>query len=186
MTFEEILDQVLAMLKRRGRVSYRTLTRQFALDEVYLEDLKEAILFAHPQVVDEAGRGLVWSGEAGTVPLPAPAPPQPVAPPATPLPCLGQTAVPSPEPYIPDAERRQLTVLFCDLVDSTVLASQLDPEELREVVRAYQDACAKVIARFEGHIAQYLGDGLLVYFGYPTARPSARSYPGSNTTRVAI
>ena len=89
--------------------------------------------------------------------------------PATPLPRPGQTAVPSPESYTPDAERRQLTVLFCDLVDSTVLARQLDPEELREVVRAYQDACAKVIARFEGHIAQYLGDGLLVYFGYPLA-----------------
>ena len=169
MTFEEILDQVLAMLQRRGRVSYRTLMRQFALDEVYLEDLKEAILFAHPQVVDEAGRGLVWTGDAGAVPLPAPAPPQPVDQPATPLPRPGQTAVPSPESYTPDAERRQLTVLFCDLVDSTVLASQLDPEELREVVRAYQDACAKVIARFEGHIAQYLGDGLLVYFGYPLA-----------------
>jgi class 3 adenylate cyclase len=69
----------------------------------------------------------------------------------------------------PEAERRQLTVVFCDLVDSTVLASQLDPEDLRTVVRAYQEACAKVIARFEGHIAQYLGDGLLVYFGYPLA-----------------
>jgi TOMM system kinase/cyclase fusion protein len=68
-----------------------------------------------------------------------------------------------------DAERRQLTVLFCDLVDSTVLASRLDPEELRDVVRAYQEACGKVIARFDGHIAQYLGDGLLVYFGYPLA-----------------
>jgi len=60
-------------------------------------------------------------------------------------------------------------VLFCDLVGSTQLSGQLDPEELREVVRAYQDTCAKVIARFEGHIAQYLGDGLLVYFGYPQA-----------------
>jgi class 3 adenylate cyclase len=60
-------------------------------------------------------------------------------------------------------------VLFCDLVDSTGLSSQLDPEELREVVRAYQETCAKVIARYEGHIAQYLGDGLLVYFGYPHA-----------------
>jgi class 3 adenylate cyclase len=60
-------------------------------------------------------------------------------------------------------------VLFCDLVDSTTLASQLDPEELREVVRAYQHTCAKVIQRFDGHIAQYLGDGLLVYFGYPLA-----------------
>src|SRR5215831_9201686 len=73
------------------------------------------------------------------------------------------------EPRAPEAERRQLTVLFCDLVGSTALSAQLDPEELREVVRAYQDTCAKVIARFEGHIAQYLGDGLLVYFGYPRA-----------------
>ena len=72
-------------------------------------------------------------------------------------------------PQSSDAERRQLTVLFCDLVDSTALASQLDPEDLRAVVRAYQETCAKVIARFEGHIAQYLGDGLLVYFGYPLA-----------------
>jgi class 3 adenylate cyclase len=59
--------------------------------------------------------------------------------------------------------------LFCDLVDSTVLGSQLDPEERREVVRAYQETCATVIARYEGHIAQYLGDGLLVYLGYPLA-----------------
>jgi class 3 adenylate cyclase len=62
------------------------------------------------------------------------------------------------EPHVPDAERRQLTVLFCDLVDSTALSSQLDPEELREVVRAYQETCAEVIARFEGHTAQWLGD----------------------------
>ena len=75
----------------------------------------------------------------------------------------------SAQSHTSDAERRQLTVLFCDLVDSTPLASQLDPEDLREVVQAYQEACAKVIARFEGHIAQYLGDGLLVYFGYPLA-----------------
>jgi class 3 adenylate cyclase/predicted ATPase len=169
MTFEELLDQVLAMLKRRGRVSYRILMRQFALDEADLEDLKEAILFAHPEAVDEAGRGLVWSGDTGTVPSSAPDSPQAVDQAVTPLLRTGRTAVPSPEPHTPDAERRQLTVLFCDLVDSTVLARQLDPEELRDVVRAYQDSCAKVIARFEGHIAQYLGDGLLVYFGYPLA-----------------
>src|SRR5919108_2538124 len=143
MTFEEILDQAIAMLQRRGRVTYQTLRLQFQLDEEPLEALKDAILFAYPQVADVAGRGLVWSGDANAIPPPA--------------------------PQSPEAERRQLTVLFCDLMDSTVLASQLDPEELREVVRAYQEACAKVIARFEGHIAQYLGDGLLVYFGYPLA-----------------
>jgi class 3 adenylate cyclase/DNA-binding winged helix-turn-helix (wHTH) protein/predicted ATPase len=69
----------------------------------------------------------------------------------------------------PEAERRHLTVLFCDLVDSTRLAGRLDPEDLREVVRAYHQTCAEVIQRFDGYIAQYLGDGLLVYFGYPVA-----------------
>ena len=62
-------------------------------------------------------------------------------------------------PSAPEAERRQLTVLFCDLVGSTQLSGQLDPEDLRAVVRAYQEAAAEVIARYEGHIAQYLGDG---------------------------
>ena len=59
--------------------------------------------------------------------------------------------------------------MFCDLVGSTALSAQLDPEELREVVRAYQQTSAEVMRRFEGHLAKYLGDGLLVYFGYPVA-----------------
>jgi class 3 adenylate cyclase/tetratricopeptide (TPR) repeat protein len=66
-------------------------------------------------------------------------------------------------------ERRQLTVLFCDLVGSTELSSKLDPEDLREVVRAYQGAAAGAVERFGGHVAQYLGDGILAYFGYPQA-----------------
>lgn len=73
------------------------------------------------------------------------------------------------EPRTPEAERRQLTVMFCDLVESTALSGQLDPEDLRDVVRAYQAACTEVIGRFEGYVAQLLGDGLLVYFGYPQA-----------------
>jgi len=67
------------------------------------------------------------------------------------------------------AERRQLTVMFCDLIGSTALSEQLDPEDLREVMLAYRDVSAKVISRYEGYIAQFLGDGLLVYFGYPVA-----------------
>ncbi|HKA53100.1 MAG TPA: adenylate/guanylate cyclase domain-containing protein, partial [Candidatus Binatia bacterium] len=59
--------------------------------------------------------------------------------------------------------------MFCDLVGSTPLSEQLDPEELREVVRAYQEACTAVIHRFDGYIARYVGDALLVYFGYPQA-----------------
>jgi class 3 adenylate cyclase len=100
---------------------------------------------------------LVWTGDGGARPEPPPRIPE------------AQQPLPRAEPHVPEAERRQLTVLFCDLVDSIALASQLDPEDWREVVRAYQAACAQAIQRFEGHIAQYLGDGLLVYFGYPQA-----------------
>ncbi|KAK48016.1 adenylate cyclase [Caballeronia jiangsuensis] len=70
-------------------------------------------------------------------------------------------------------ERRQLTVLFCDLAGSTELAQRLDAEELHEVMRIYQETCARVVTRYEGHVAQYLGDGVLVYFGFPQAREDA-------------
>src|SRR4030067_1437302 len=88
-------------------------------------------------------------------------------------PLATQFSTPKPTQTI-EAERRQLTVMFCDLVGSTTLSEQLDPEELRDVVRIYQEVCAELIDRFEGHIAQYLGDGLLVYFGYPLAHEDDR------------
>ena len=96
----------------------------------------------------------------GVAPVPVPVPAEPVLPAAPRLPDI----LPPPE-----AERRRLTVLFCVLVDSTRLAGHLDPEDLREVVRAYHQTCTAVIQRFDGYIAQYLGDGVLVYFGYPVA-----------------
>jgi len=75
---------------------------------------------------------------------------------------------PAPRPE-KEAERRQLTVMFCDLVGSTALSRGMDPEELRDVIAVYQGQCATVIERFGGYIARYMGDGLLVYFGYPEA-----------------
>src|SRR5712691_4770377 len=170
MTFDAVLAQVLDLLQRQGRVSYRALKRRFDLDDAYLEDLKAEIIKAKRLASDEDGEVLVWAGDV-LPQAPGPTPPtlQPEKPPDTPA---GQAMPVSPAATrreAPEAERRQLTVLFCDLVDSTALAARLDPEELREVVRAYQETCAAVIQRFEGHIAQYLGDGLLVYFGYPLA-----------------
>src|SRR6516164_6003874 len=137
MTFEEILDQALAMLQRRGRLTYSTLKRQFQLDDVALEDLKEALLFAHPQIADEAGRGLVWTGGTSSAPPTASPVPLPATPDVSPAQGEAAPVVPS----TPDAERRQLTVMFCDLVDSTKMSSQLDPEEYRDVVRQYQRVC---------------------------------------------
>jgi class 3 adenylate cyclase len=167
MTFEEILDQAIAMLQRRGRVTYRTLKLQFQLEDETLEALKEEILYSQPRVVDDEGKGLIWTGAAETKPEPTST--HPAQPEVTQQDHPTLAEPPPTERRSPEAERRQLTVMFCDLVDSTVLSRRLDPEYYREVVRAYQATCADIIQRFDGHIAQYLGDGLLVYFGYPRA-----------------
>jgi hypothetical protein len=163
-----VVDQVIELLRSRGRVSYRVLKLQLQLDDEAIEALKDELIYAQYVAVDEDGRVLVWTGGPGAGPAPADTPGS--SGPSGRQADLPAEVIPRPaDARGPDAERRQLTVLFCDLVDSTVLAGQLDPEEWREVVRAYQETCAKVIARYEGHIAQYLGDGLLVYFGYPQA-----------------
>src|SRR5499427_71205 len=167
MTFDEILEQVIALLKRQGRVSYPALKIRFSLDDEYLEALKAELLYVHP-VRDDDGRGLIWTGDTASGQAVAPQPAQPTPQPVVQAQPATQVEPLSPAPS-PDAERRQLTVMFCDLVDSTRLSSQLDPEEYRDVVRAYQRVCTEVVQRFDGHIAQLLGDGLLVYFGYPYA-----------------
>ena len=163
MTFDEVLAQVRELLERERRVSYRALKRRFSLDDDYLEDIKDELIKAKQLARDEDGAVLVWTGkdeergaksvERGKVETD------------------DSLHAPWAEPHAPraEAERRQLTVMFCDLVGSTALSEQLDPEEYHAVVQSYQHASAAVISRYEGYIAQYLGDGLLVYFGYPTA-----------------
>ncbi len=169
MTFEDILDQVRAVLQREQRISYRALKRRFALDDDYLEDVKDELIYAKRLAVDEDNRVLVWRGEgAGTAGTAFP-PAQPTQQPPAQQDQSAQMALLPTTPHIPEAERRQLTVMFCDLVESTALSGQLDPEDLREVVRAYQQVCTDVITHFDGYVAQLLGDGLLVYFGYPQA-----------------
>jgi predicted ATPase/class 3 adenylate cyclase len=169
MTFEEILDQAIAMLQRRGRVTYRLLKRQFQLDDDTLADLLAELRYAHREAISEDEQGIVWMGGAAVFPTPPPPALQPFQLSVSQEAPAPQADVTSTTPQSSDAERRQLTVMFCDLVDSTTLSSRLDPEEYRDVVRAYQQVCTDVIQRYEGHIAQLLGDGLLVYFGYPQA-----------------
>jgi class 3 adenylate cyclase/tetratricopeptide (TPR) repeat protein len=153
--FVTVVDQAIALLRQRGRLTYRTLQLQFQLDDTHLQALTDELIKGQRLAVDEEGAVLVWTGDTATSGSPASPASVPASPPAAASP--------------PEAERRQLTVLFCDLVDSTRLARRFDPEDWREMVRAYQAACATVIQRFDGSIAQYLGDGLLVYFGYPQA-----------------
>ena len=186
--FDAVLAAVTALLRCEGRVTYRRIRLACGLDEALLEAVCRELTFkqvAH----DTHGEGLVWTGEPyAALPPALPVVRQPALPAATGLPAAESPAwsaqvltpavaletqddgyVQAPARPAPEAERRQLTVLFCDLVGSTQLSGQLDPEDLRAVVRAYQEAAAEVIQHYEGHIAQYLGDGLLVYFGYPTA-----------------
>ena len=169
MDFYTLLDQVVDLLRQRQRITYRALQRQFQLDEETLHDLTDALLYAHPQIREDAGHGFVWTREAGGTPALVPSsPPARCHPRASGEPPSQDTSLAVVARH-PEAERRQLTVMFCDLVGSTALSARLDPENLRDIVRAYQATCAEVISRFDGHIAQYLGDGLLVYFGYPQA-----------------
>ncbi|MDM0116637.1 adenylate/guanylate cyclase domain-containing protein [Variovorax sp. J22R133] len=139
MPFSEVVERTIEWLRRDGRVSYAALKREFEIDDGFVDDLKTELIDAKRLAEDENGRVLVWRTGEGVA--------------------LGGD----------DGERRQLTVMFCDLVGSTALSQRLDPEDLREVVRAYQRTCVEVIERYEGNVAQYLGDGLLVYFGFPRA-----------------
>ena len=85
-------------------------------------------------------------------------------------PALPPPTANTPIPLAVDAaERRQLTVMFCDLVGSTAISARLDPEDMREVIRAYQDACSGAVARYDGFVAKFMGDGVLAYFGFPRA-----------------
>src|SRR6266446_10276160 len=168
MNFYSVVDQAIALLRQRGRVTYRALKRQFDLDDDALADLTEELMYCQRLAADEDGRVLVWTGDMPVVTEPhvSLSPSGRLSPTHEDPPAHAETPPVSP---MADAERRQLTVMFCDLVDSTILSGQLDPEDLREVVRAYQQVCSEVITRFDGHIAQYLGDGLLIYLGYPRA-----------------
>src|SRR6516162_2670086 len=114
MDFVAVVDQVLTLLRQRGRVTYRTLQLQFTLDDAQLAALKDELLYSQPHVVDDVGRGLVWTGDTGATPPLSPSPSS--APSALLHTQTGQEARPSADHTAPEAERRQLTVLFCDLV----------------------------------------------------------------------
>ena len=164
MKFSEVVAQATAWLRREGRVSYRALKLEFDLSEEALDTLKEELVEAKRVAVDENGKVLVWTGSSLESRVQSLGSKEP-----EPVPTV-RTLDPRPRDSRRDAaERRQLTVMFCDLVGSTALSTQLDPEDLRSVVQQYQQTCAAVIQRHAGTIAQYLGDGLLAYFGYPQA-----------------
>src|SRR3989441_9220007 len=169
MTFEEILDQAIAVLQRRGRMTCRTLQRQFALDEDALNDLKDELLYPRPEVRDDAGHGLVWTGDPVITP--------PVV--ATPVSQPEREPLSYTPPYLAEkiftartalqGERKQVTVLFADLKDSTELIRGLDPEAAQQLLDPALHCMVDAVHRVEGTVNQVLGDGIMALFGAPIA-----------------
>ena len=167
--FVAVLDQVIALLRQRGRLTYRTLQRQFQLDEVALEDLKEELIYGQRLAVDEDGRVLVWTGATGTTAPVAVAPTGTAAP--TPLtytpPYLAEKIFMSRSAL--EGERKQVTVLFADLKGSMELLADRDPEEARQLLDPVLERLMAAVHRYEGTVNQVMGDGIMALFGAPVA-----------------
>jgi class 3 adenylate cyclase len=149
MTFEEILDQAIAMLQRRGRLTYGALKRQFQLDDAYLEDLKAELIEGQRLAADEDGRVLVWTGAEVSAPHPT-APPASIqdrAPLAYTPPYLAEKILTSRSAL--EGERKQVTVLFADLKDSTELIRGLDPEAAQQLLDPALHHMMDAVHRFE-------------------------------------
>jgi class 3 adenylate cyclase/predicted ATPase len=169
VNFARVLKEVLWCLVTEGGISYRRVRLTYGLDDDAVEELRRELISVKRLAADVDGERLVWApdgslarnGRAGLPPHPLP-PLRLVEPMPTPA--------KSPARDLPGAERRQLTVMFCDLADSTRLSAELDPEEMSDVIRTYQDFVSEAVRRFDGFIAKFMGDGVLVYFGYPYAQ----------------
>ena len=169
MTFEEMLDQALAMLQRRGRVTYRALTLQFSLDNDHLEALKDELLYAHPHVVEDDGRGLIWTGEIRPTPTPgAPPAPEQEREPLSYTPAHLTEKILQARPSL-EGERKQVTVLFADLKGSLELLADRDPEEARLLLDPVLERMMEAVHRYEGTVNQVMGDGIMALFGAPLA-----------------
>jgi class 3 adenylate cyclase len=157
-------------LRGLGLERYEPAFRDNAIDVEVLPELTEADLEKLGVLLGHRKRMLRAIDELRAGPLPAPAAPER-----------------APDRIDP-AERRQLTVMFCDLVGSTALSARLDPEDLREVIAAYHRAVAEMVAGFDGFVAKYMGDGVLVYFGYPQAHEddAERGHRGGRPPRCQI
>ncbi len=173
MDFYAVLDQVMDLLRQRGRVTYNALKRQFGLDDACLQDLKDEIIAAQRVAVDEGGNVLVWTGDVAASPPPAAAPVsdrvrQPDTAPLTYTPPhLAEQILTSRAAL--EGERKQVTVLFADLKGSMELLAERDPEEARQLLDPVLDRMMAAVHQYEGTVNQVMGDGIMALFGAPLA-----------------
>src|SRR6266508_1543665 len=189
MTFDEILTQVLALLQREGRVTYRALKRRFGLDDDYLEDLRGEIIKAKRLAIDEDGEVLVWTGKGTEEESENRGIGESGKKQTTSSDSRLQTLDPRPISYTPphlaeriqaerealearqapEGERKTITALFADMAGFTALARDLDPEETRAIIDPALQLMMDAVHRYEGYVAQSLGDGIFALFCAPIA-----------------
>jgi predicted ATPase/class 3 adenylate cyclase len=167
MDFVAVMDQVIALLRQRGRLTYRTLQRQFHLDDAALEDLKLELIEGQCLASDERGTVLVWTGGVAAFPTPAPGPTLTSTPLVYTPPYLAEKILTSRSAL--EGERKQVTVLFADLKGSTELIRDLDPEAAQRLLDPALQHMMDAVHRFEGTVNQVLGDGIMALFGAPVA-----------------
>jgi class 3 adenylate cyclase/predicted ATPase len=171
--FSDVVKQTIELLRESGRVTYRTLKREFDLDDAALEDLKFELIEGQELAADKNGKMLVWKGAEGTPAVPSRAP-SPSQPPASYTPPHLAERIRAEQAALeargaPDGERKTITALFADLKGSTALIEGLDPEEARAIIDPALQLMMDAVHRYEGYVAQALGDGILALFGAPIA-----------------
>jgi hypothetical protein len=178
MTFDDILAQVLELLQREKRVSYRALKLRFNINDDYIEGIKDELIYAKKLAVDEDNRVLVWVGEQAVA---SASPPVPETPVLTSAPASDHERAPL--SYTPkhlaekiltsrsalEGERKQVTVLFCDLANSTPIAERIGPEAMHTLLNRFFELALNEVHQYEGTINQFLGDGFMALFGAPIA-----------------
>jgi class 3 adenylate cyclase/tetratricopeptide (TPR) repeat protein len=174
MDYDELVAKVIELLQREKRVPYRSLKRRFDLDDGYIEDLKIDLIEAKRLAVDENDRILVWVGEQAS-------PPPAFSPDAVAAAATNHER--EPLSYTPkhlaekiltsrsalEGERKQVTVLFCDLANSTPIAERIGPEAMHTLLNRFFEVALNAVHRYEGTINQFLGDGFMALFGAPLA-----------------
>ena len=175
MGLYDVLDQIIDLLRQRKRLTYRLLKREFALDDETLEDLKDELIKGQRLAVDEDGEVLVWAGESESATSP---------PTSIPASVQATDQKPPPLSYTPkyltdkiltsrsalEGERKQVTVCFADIKDSTELIQDLDPEDAQKLLDPAINIMMDAVHRFEGTVNQVLGDGIMSIFSAPIPR----------------